>query len=176
MTGIGPAGGVLVPQYADRLAKVLHVDLMDPPADRPFVLLLTGSRKAEVEVWSPVVAEVLEVVTVWLSGKTRHRPVLRQGGGTGIDRIGRRLGGRRRHPSWAQDEMPANWELGPAGGPIRNQAMVDKGADLCVGVITQAHSPGTVDCLARAHIAHIPRVVITVEDLYMPRVPPRSTW
>lgn len=175
MTLEKPPGGVLVRQYADRLAGILHNVLVHPPVDRPLVVLFTGSRKAERDVWEPVVEDCLDVIRLWLLRYVgTHRPVVRQGGAPGIDTLARRAGGRLR---WTPDEMPARWmELGPNAGPIRNQAMVDKGADVAIGILAQTHSPGTVDCLARIHNAQIPRVVITVEDLYMPRVEPRATW
>jgi hypothetical protein len=48
----------------------------------------------------------------------------------------------------------ANWELhGKAAGPIRNQEMVDVGADL---LIASPGGVGTADCVARARRAGIP--------------------
>lgn len=48
----------------------------------------------------------------------------------------------------------ANWKkIGPGAGPLRNQAMVDYGADLC---IAGPGGPGTQDCTNRARLAGIP--------------------
>lgn len=175
MTLDKPDGGVLVRQYADRLAKLLHVELLHPPEGRPFVLLGSGSRRAERDVWMPVVEDCVEVVSLWLQRfKGVHRPVMRQGEAPGVDQMWKRAGQTSR---WTRDSMPAPWnELGNAAGPIRNQAMVDKGADLCIGIVTTIESVGTRDCLERARLAGIPTLIITVDDLYLPQVPPRSTW
>ncbi len=43
-------------------------------------------------------------------------------------------------------------ELGKAGGPVRNQAMVDSGADLCLA-FPDNKSIGTWDCVQRARAA-----------------------
>lgn len=49
----------------------------------------------------------------------------------------------------------APWgEHGKKAGPIRNQAMVDAGADLCVA-FWDRRSPGTRDCITRARRASI---------------------
>lgn len=51
------------------------------------------------------------------------------------------------------DQFPAAWKtLGPAAGPIRNQQMVDAGAD---GVIAFPGGRGTADCVRRAEGAGI---------------------
>ena len=42
MTLEKPDGGVLVRQYADRLAKILHVEILHPHADEPFTVIGTG--------------------------------------------------------------------------------------------------------------------------------------
>lgn len=44
--------------------------------------------------------------------------------------------------------------LGRAGGPVRNQEMVDAGADLCLAFIAR-DSRGARDCFARARTAGI---------------------
>jgi hypothetical protein len=51
---------------------------------------------------------------------------------------------------------PAQWDIyGRGAGPLRNQAMVDKGADICLGFV-MPDSRGTADCLKRAKKAGIP--------------------
>ncbi|MFI7628430.1 DUF2493 domain-containing protein [Microbispora rosea] len=56
-----------------------------------------------------------------------------------------------------QDEPhPADWQQhGDAAGPIRNQAMVDLGADECAA-FPKGGSRGTADCMRRAEKAGIP--------------------
>lgn len=50
---------------------------------------------------------------------------------------------------------PADWSQGKSAGPKRNQAMVDSGADLCLG-FTRFDSRGTWHCLRAAAQAGIP--------------------
>lgn len=53
---------------------------------------------------------------------------------------------------------PAPWkELGRRAGMVRNQHMVNLGADVCAG-FPGPGSRGTVDCLAKAAAAGIPTV------------------
>lgn len=54
---------------------------------------------------------------------------------------------------------PASWKVhGKAAGPIRNQEMVDLGADVCLA-FPHADSRGTWDCVKRADAAGIPVIV-----------------
>lgn len=54
------------------------------------------------------------------------------------------------------ERHPADWDTyGKAAGPIRNQHMVAKGADVCVG-FPMLGSRGSWDCLKRAEKAGIP--------------------
>lgn len=59
-------------------------------------------------------------------------------------------------PGIAVDAQPANWPLhGRAAGPIRNQAMVTRGADVCLA-FPKGESRGTRDCMRKAEAAGIP--------------------
>lgn len=54
------------------------------------------------------------------------------------------------------EAYPADWRThGKAAGPIRNQKMVDLGADVCLA-FPEAGSRGTWDCVKRAKAAGIP--------------------
>lgn len=81
---------------------------------------------------------------------------------------------------WSTEEVPARWEgpcrpecvhgrrmtrrrrdgssysYCPAQGGYRNQEMVDRGHDLCIGWFATPNSRGTKDCLDRAAQAGIP--------------------
>lgn len=57
------------------------------------------------------------------------------------------------------DPHPANWKIGKVAGSIRNQFMVDLGADICLGFPLPG-SIGTWDCLRRADDAGIPTKVL----------------
>lgn len=57
---------------------------------------------------------------------------------------------------WRVEPVPADWRrIGRAAGPVRNQDMVDRGADLAVAFPAPG-SRGTWDCLRRAESAGIP--------------------
>ena len=56
---------------------------------------------------------------------------------------------------FAQEPHPADWEHHRrAAGPIRNQEMVDAGADLCLAFISLG-STGARDCLRKAKLSGI---------------------
>lgn len=55
-----------------------------------------------------------------------------------------------------EEAHPADFDgLGPKAGPLRNQEMVDLGADICLAFPTEG-SRGTWDCVRRARAAGIP--------------------
>ncbi|MFD8500133.1 DUF2493 domain-containing protein [Amycolatopsis sp. NPDC059657] len=56
------------------------------------------------------------------------------------------------------ERHPADWNLGRAAGFLRNQAMVDAGADHCVAFI-HANSRGATHCAASSRAAGIPTTV-----------------
>lgn len=62
------------------------------------------------------------------------------------------------------ERHPADWDKhGRAAGPIRNQEMVDLGADLCYAFL-KGDSRGTKDCARRAEKAGIPVIRFYSED------------
>lgn len=67
--------------------------------------------------------------------------------------------------NWIDVERhPADWDKhGRAAGPIRNQEMVDLGADLCYAFL-KGDSRGTKDCARRAEKAGIPVIRFYAED------------
>ena len=57
------------------------------------------------------------------------------------------------------ERHPANWALyGKSAGPLRNQEMVDLGADICLA-FPLPESRGTWDCIRRARAAGIPVMI-----------------
>jgi hypothetical protein len=75
------------------------------------------------------------------------------GGGRGGDQIG---AGIARAWGMTVETHTAKWELhGRRAGPVRNEAMVKLGADVCVA-LPQGQSPGTRHCAALADRAGIP--------------------
>lgn len=61
---------------------------------------------------------------------------------------------------WQVDPHPAEWKrYGRRAGPIRNQAMVDLGADVVIA-FPEEGSRGTWDCVRKARTAGIPVHVV----------------
>jgi hypothetical protein len=74
---------------------------------------------------------------------------------------------RRNRPRAQITRYIANWKLnGRAAGPIRNQHMVDDGADVCLAFIRN-HSAGASGCADMARRAGIP--VVLREDNEVPQ-------
>jgi len=68
-----------------------------------------------------------------------------------------------RKQGYAVEKHPANWEAhGKRAGFLRNQEMVDLGADVCFGFIRNG-SRGASHTVARARAAGIPTHVFTNE-------------
>lgn len=67
-------------------------------------------------------------------------------------------------PHLTEERHPADWEKhGRKAGPLRNQRMVDLGADVCLA-FPYGESRGTRDCARRAEMAGIPVEWIYVDD------------
>ena len=64
---------------------------------------------------------------------------------------------------WRTERVPADWKLyANAAGPIRNQLMVARGANVLIAAPHPAEpSPGTRDCIRRAKAAGIRIVDLT---------------
>jgi hypothetical protein len=61
---------------------------------------------------------------------------------------------------------PADWSLGNRAGPVRNSAMVDAGAGLCLAFHRYIRqSKGTKDCTCKAIRAGIPTWLVESEDV-----------
>jgi hypothetical protein len=71
-----------------------------------------------------------------------------------------------------EEAHPARWdELGKKAGPIRNQEMVDAGADFAIAVHRSlGYSRGTSDCVRRCLAAGIPVYWIASNDVVPIRV------
>jgi hypothetical protein len=114
-------------------------------------ILVTGSRD-----WTD--ARVVEVAlrAAWFEfGRYSHPSGLTvvHGGAAGADRIAAAIA---ESVDWRTELHRADWATyGKAAGPIRNQAMVDAGADLVLAFPIGA-SIGTRDCIRRAEAAGIP--------------------
>ncbi len=93
--------------------------------------------------------------------------VLIHGGANGVDRmaaeIAKELGIRC-------EEFSADWGLGRAAGPVRNQKMVDSGAICWLAFpLSGAQNAGTWDCVRRAVDADIHVMVTPLAPLKIAR-------
>lgn len=71
---------------------------------------------------------------------------------------------RRREEEVTLETYPADWTIyGKFAGPIRNEIMVNLGADMCIGFL-RPPSKGTAGCLELAREAGIPTFVINWEE------------
>lgn len=78
--------------------------------------------------------------------------ILISGNARGADKLGEEAA---EELGWTVERYPADWNrYGKRAGGIRNQAMVDSGADLCLAFPTEG-SIGTWDCVRRAKKADI---------------------
>ena len=107
-------------------------------------ILVTGSRD-----WDDVEA-MIEVLAPY--NITRDVKTLVHGGARGADAIAAEIALAL---GWYMEEYPADWEThGKAAGPIRNQQMVDLGADVCLA-FPKGESRGTRHCMKAAEKAGI---------------------
>jgi hypothetical protein len=124
-----------------------------------FRILVTGSRDlTDKEIVWGALSGVLETF-IESMGPDEWDITLIHGGAAGADTLA---------AEWAAEHAVKTerynpqWGLyGKAAGPLRNQQMVNTGADICVGFLAKG-SRGTADCLKRAEKAGIPTVVFNL--------------
>lgn len=82
---------------------------------------------------------------------------------TGADQVVDRWARRREGDGVTVETLPASWStLGRRAGPVRNKAMVDRGADMCIGFV-RGDARGTRITLAMAAEAGIPTFTVDWE-------------
>ncbi|MFJ7963172.1 SLOG family protein [Streptomyces sp. NPDC096324] len=125
----------------------------------PYRILVTGSRD-----WQAI-GIVRHALTEVLAVRPHDQPIVVVHGDcpTGADIMAKAWALTTFTPACTDDyeriteeAHPANWRLnGKAAGPIRNKAMVDKGADVCLAFIRNG-SRGASHTAALAEQAGIP--------------------
>lgn len=117
-------------------------------------ILVTGSRD-----WPDRTAAEEALRTAWIELGRSDAAVLVHGGcPTGADEIADQYW---RSVGLPVNVFPADWrQFGKKAGPLRNQEMVDFGADLVLA-FPLPHSRGTLDCTNRADTAGLPVRVIS---------------
>lgn len=117
-----------------------------------FRIIITGGRKRDSEDDYGTMADVLDRLDT--DGLMALHSVIIQGGcPTGADLLARKVA---EEFGIRVETFPADWQQhGRAAGPIRNQAMADAGADLCLAFPSRGRSAGTWDMIWRAVAAGI---------------------
>lgn len=124
----------------------------------PYRILVTGSRN-------------------WTDKSTIHEALMKHSAGrecvivhgacpTGADRIASdwaRPFSAHEGSGITEEPYPADWLKGRAEGPMRNQRMVDLGADVCLAFLMKS-SKGTRDCANRARLAKIDVIEFWAEE------------
>jgi hypothetical protein len=131
-------------------------------------ILITGSRYLED---SMVVSRAIAVAMEELSSSDDKDIVIVHGAAPGADTlagdfVSQAKNFMRGHGVTVREERhpvsPEDWEkIGKKAGPLRNQKMVDLGADICLAFPAK-NSRGTLDCMMRARKAGIPVKVYNV--------------
>ena len=133
-------------------------------------VLITGSR-----YWNDYDAVRLAIEDVlgerWAATGNPYPPItIVHGAAPGADSLAARAAADY---GLRPEAHPADWNgLGKAAGPLRNQEMVDLGADVCLAFVEPCakdecpqprphDSHGTADCVTRARAAGIPVRQIT---------------
>lgn len=105
-------------------------------------VLVTGSRN-----WGNPDAVARAMLKIIPPDARESVTVVHGGCPTGADAIADAIA---REHGWRLEVHPARWKAeGRAAGPLRNQRMVDAGADICLA-FPLGESRGTRDCIRRA--------------------------
>jgi len=113
-------------------------------------LLVTGSRDWEGVYATQRIHTILNMVLALADTLGQKLTVVHGNCPTGADRVIDAWALRREDAGVSVERHPADWHLhGKAAGPRRNEAMVDLGADMCIGFLKD-NSSGTRNTLALA--------------------------
>lgn len=127
-------------------------------------ILITGSRE-----WHDYTAVEYDLRHV-AAGLLPETVTVVHGAARGADTLAAMAA---KHLGCAVEEHPADWDAhGKAAGHLRNQVMVDLGADVCLAFPTPS-SRGTWDCVRRAERAGIP---VSIDYSYVPLPPSPLRW
>lgn len=127
-------------------------------------LLVTGSRDWDSRYGAARIETILNLILALSDTLGQKLTVVHGACPTGADQVVDRWARRREDDGVVVEEHPAQWgRFAKAAGPIRNQDMVDRGADLCIGFIRGA-SLGTRNCLALARNAKIPTFTVNWDE------------
>lgn len=113
-------------------------------------VLVTGSR-----IWEDRQQVYQDLSDINNDTGTAGSVTLIYGKAPGLDTMAAEIG---EEFGWIMEGYAAEWDVyGKNAGPIRNQRMVDSGADLCLAYpLTLDSYSGTLNCMTKAHAAGIP--------------------
>jgi len=121
-------------------------------------IIFTGSRKWTGVYGEARVGEVLINLEAFAAVINSPLTIVHGACPEGLDAIVDRWAVRR---GYEPERYPAKWsQFGKPAGFIRNQEMVDAGADMCLGFPLPG-GRGTQDCMNRAQLAGIPTFTVT---------------
>lgn len=129
-------------------------------------ILVTGSRNM-TDYSKMVIAMTSALETLYREYPDNNEFIVVHGGATGADTLAGDFVSqaksylKNKGYTVKEEVHPADWDLGKYAGPIRNQRMVDLGADICLA-FPSADSRGTKDCIRRATRASIPVEIYNV--------------
>ena len=117
-------------------------------------ILVTGSR-----YWANETRIREELLKQFVRFKPQSETILVNGGATGADSLAAHVWGKAGLPV---ETHYAEWDThGKAAGPIRNQKMVDLGADVCLAFFKVGEeNRGTTHCANAAAKAGIPVIEV----------------
>ena len=130
-------------------------------------ILVTGSRNL-TDYNKVVMAISAALETLYANKPEDKKIVIVHGGAKGADTLAGDFVSQARAYlknlgyTIKEEIHKADWDnVGKYAGPIRNQRMVDSGADICVA-FPEKESKGTKDCIRRAERAGIPVEIYNV--------------
>lgn len=126
-------------------------------------IICTGSRNWVGIYGDGLIYQVLNIVLA-LADVLGEKLILIHGDcPTGADQVVDRWARRREGDGVTVETLPADWRtLGKVAGPIGNKAMVERGADMCIGFIRD-DSRGTWATVVLAREAGIPTFIVDWE-------------
>lgn len=125
-------------------------------------VIVSGSRDWEGIYAETRIQTILNVLLALADSIGQKLTIVHGDCPTGVDAIVDRWC-LRREDQVIIDPHPADWSMGPRGGPIRNQYMVNRGADMCL-VFMKDGSRGASNIAALARQADIPTFVVPWEE------------
>lgn len=127
-------------------------------------VLITGSRDWEGTYAESRIHTIMNITLAQAQALGEKLTIVHGDCPTGADAAVDRWARRREDDGVTVEPHPADWaRFNRSAGPVRNQQMVDLGADLCIGFLRN-NSAGTRNCLALARNAKIATFAVHWEE------------